>query len=220
MAKRSSVSPGIIIKNLGMLGQSPWIVSKLVRLQMAKQFFSLATPQAHLGLGRRIHQLSIRITDVCNLRCHTCGQWGDSGFLCGANLKELKKAEVSPQRYQELMRDLVAHGHKPNVYIWGGEPMLYPRHPGRHRGGHPAGPARLHREQRAHAGPGGRPPGRRALVPDADLHRRPRRGHPQRGPAQRGQGQRLRRRGQRPWRPWAAPGATATASCRCWPRSP
>ena len=126
MAKRSSVSPGIIIKNLGMLGQSPWIVSKLVRLQMAKQFFSLATPQAHLGLGRRIHQLSIRITDVCNLRCHTCGQWGDSGFLCGANLKELKKAEVSPQRYQELMRDLVAHGHKPNVYIWGGEPMLYP----------------------------------------------------------------------------------------------
>lgn len=126
MAKRSNISPGIVFKSARMVGPSPWIVSKLVRLQLAKQFFSLATPQAELGLGRRIHQLSIRITDVCNLRCHTCGQWGDNGFLLGSDLKELKKAEVRPERYLELMTDLVNHGHRPNVYIWGGEPMMYP----------------------------------------------------------------------------------------------
>ena len=33
--------------------------------------------------GGRIRQLSIRITDRCNLRCHTCGQWGDQGYLRG-----------------------------------------------------------------------------------------------------------------------------------------
>ncbi|MBF0529867.1 MAG: SPASM domain-containing protein, partial [Deltaproteobacteria bacterium] len=60
-----------------------------------------------------------------NLRCHTCGQWGDSGFLHGKNLKQLKEKEVSPARYLELFRDLVAHGHHPLIYFWGGEPMLY-----------------------------------------------------------------------------------------------
>jgi radical SAM protein with 4Fe4S-binding SPASM domain len=69
--------------------------------------------------------LSIRITDLCNLRCHTCGQWGEKGFLHGKNLRELKRNEVSPERYREVLDDLVAHGHRPFVYLWGGEPMLY-----------------------------------------------------------------------------------------------
>ena len=69
--------------------------------------------------------MSFRITDLCNLRCHTCGQWGDQGFLHGKNLRELKQNEVSPERYREVLDDLVAHGHRPFVYLWGGEPMLY-----------------------------------------------------------------------------------------------
>jgi radical SAM protein with 4Fe4S-binding SPASM domain len=69
--------------------------------------------------------VSIRITDLCNLRCHTCGQWGDKGFLHGQDLKELKRKEISPSRYREVLADLVAHGHHPMVYLWGGEPMLY-----------------------------------------------------------------------------------------------
>jgi radical SAM protein with 4Fe4S-binding SPASM domain len=69
--------------------------------------------------------LSIRITDLCNLRCHTCGQWGDQGFLHGKNLRDLKRSEVPPARYLEVLEDLVAHGHRPMVYLWGGEPMLY-----------------------------------------------------------------------------------------------
>jgi len=77
------------------------------------------------GTANRIRQCSIRITDVCNLRCHTCGQWGDSGFLKSCSLKELKSQEVPPERYLELLRDLKSHGHSPSVYLWGGEPMLY-----------------------------------------------------------------------------------------------
>lgn len=77
------------------------------------------------GRGNRIRQLGIRITDICNLRCHTCGQWGDQGFLRSCSLPELRTREVTPQRYMELLGDLKQRGHVPSVYLWGGEPMLY-----------------------------------------------------------------------------------------------
>ncbi|MDQ1240022.1 MAG: hypothetical protein QG577_2208, partial [Thermodesulfobacteriota bacterium] len=39
------------------------------------------SPREIDGTANQIRQCSIRITDICNLRCHTCGQWGDRGFL-------------------------------------------------------------------------------------------------------------------------------------------
>jgi len=125
MATRSRVSLGVIAKNFWRLAKHPWIGSKLVTLQAEKLFFNALYPRAREGEANKIRQLSIRITDVCNLRCHTCGQWGDSGFLHGRDLKELKSQEVSLARYLEVLRDLTAHGHHPLVYLWGGEPMLY-----------------------------------------------------------------------------------------------
>ena len=77
------------------------------------------------GLGSSIRQVSLRITDLCNLRCHTCGQWGDNGYLVGRAMPELVQGQVTPERYIELLEDLVRHGHHPGVYFWGGEPMLY-----------------------------------------------------------------------------------------------
>ena len=62
---------------------------------------------------------------MCNLRCHTCGQWGDNGFLHDKNPAELRKQEVNGERYLELFDDLVLHGHRPNLYLWGGEPTMY-----------------------------------------------------------------------------------------------
>jgi radical SAM protein with 4Fe4S-binding SPASM domain len=82
-------------------------------------------PARRNGTAGKIRQLSLRLTDVCNLRCHTCGQWGDSGYLHGQSLKQLRDREVSTARYLEVMKDLVSHGHRPVVYFWGGEPMLY-----------------------------------------------------------------------------------------------
>ena len=103
----------------------PHIAIKLARIQMEKTFFPLLNPRRKSGYARKIHQLSIRITDLCNLRCHTCGQWGDNGFLHGCKPGELKGREVGGERYLELFDDLVCHGHRPNVYIWGGEPTMY-----------------------------------------------------------------------------------------------
>jgi radical SAM protein with 4Fe4S-binding SPASM domain len=125
MTRRSSIATGAVIKHFRRIAHHPWIGSKLVKLQLEKGFLSLV-PLSHLnGRGGKIRQVSVRITDLCNLRCRTCGQWGQSGFLHGMDLRTLKQAEVPPERYAEVFRDLVRHGHRPLVYFWGGEPMLY-----------------------------------------------------------------------------------------------
>ena len=122
---RSRIALGVVVKNFRRLARHPWIGGKLATLQGEKWLFNLLYPRAHTGEARKIRQLSFRITDLCNLRCHTCGQWGDQGFLHGQNLRDLKKNEVSLDRYLEVLRDLDQHGHHPFVYLWGGEPMLY-----------------------------------------------------------------------------------------------
>jgi radical SAM protein with 4Fe4S-binding SPASM domain len=125
MNKRSTVSAGTIFKSFRIVAPYPWITCKLLSLQLAKWFFPFPNFQAAAGKAGKIHQMSIRITDICNLRCHTCGQWGDNGFMHGRNLREHRLAEVSPERYLKVFDDLVTSRHRPNIYIWGGEPMLY-----------------------------------------------------------------------------------------------
>lgn len=125
MSKRSKISSGAVRRNMGLFLRHPWIASKLVRLQGQKWFLDKRYSSLSHGQAGTIKQVSIRITDICNLRCIMCGQWGDTGFLHGKDLKELKKQEVPVSRYIELFEDLVKHGHRPVVYLWGGEPTLY-----------------------------------------------------------------------------------------------
>jgi radical SAM protein with 4Fe4S-binding SPASM domain len=125
MIKRSSAGTAVVLKNFCRMAGHPWIGAKLARLELEKRFFNLLHPAHRNGRAGKICQASFRITDICNLRCHTCGQWGDSGFLHNQNLKQLRAGEVAPERYLELFKDLVQHGHRPVVYFWGGEPMLY-----------------------------------------------------------------------------------------------
>lgn len=125
MNQRSKISLGVVLKNLGRLAPHPWIGLKLAAYEGEKWLFNLLYPNSATGQARAIRQVSIRITDLCNLRCHTCGQWGDHGFLHGQKLADLRRQEVPLARYQEVLADLVAHGHRPLLYLWGGEPMLY-----------------------------------------------------------------------------------------------
>ena len=124
MASRSAVSLGLIVKNFRRLAKHPWIGAKLA-FPGRKVALQRALSPGPNGLAHKIRQLSFRITDLCNLRCHTCGQWGDQGFLHGQNLRNLKQSEVPLERYLEVLGDLTRHGHHPFVYLWGGEPMLY-----------------------------------------------------------------------------------------------
>jgi radical SAM protein with 4Fe4S-binding SPASM domain len=124
--RRSHVSGRAIWKNFTRVLGSPWIGSKLLLLEGEKTFSRSFQPFHRNGRAGKIRQVSLRITDLCNLRCRTCGQWGERGFLLGTDLKKKRGEEVGVSRYLHLFRDLIRNGHRPLVYLWGGEPMLYP----------------------------------------------------------------------------------------------
>jgi len=121
---QSWVPISTILKTAPKLLEKPKYAKNVAMIQVDK-FLRNLVPRAEEGTAGRIRQCSVRITDICNLRCHTCGQWGDQGFLKSCSVEELKGREVTPERYIELLRDLDAKGHHPSVYLWGGEPMLY-----------------------------------------------------------------------------------------------
>jgi len=125
MNKANVLSPVAMMKLFWKHARHPWIARRMGALIGEKWKFSAFGHNGADGQADRIRQFSIRITDVCNLRCIMCGQWGENGFLTERNIAELKKNEVAPERYIELLSDIKAHGHTPMMYIWGGEPMLY-----------------------------------------------------------------------------------------------
>jgi radical SAM protein with 4Fe4S-binding SPASM domain len=121
---QSWVPISTILKTAPKLLEKPAYAKNVAMVQVDKFLRNLSL-RAEEGTANRIRQCSIRITDICNLRCHTCGQWGDQGFLRECSIKDLKNEEVPPERYVDLLRDMKDHGHTPSVYLWGGEPMLY-----------------------------------------------------------------------------------------------
>ena len=128
MQIRSRISPRFFVKQIAAITKENWKYAfNLFKYQMAKESFNLRHPfGATHGRGDGIELVSIRITDMCNLRCHTCGQWGDNGYLHGTSLKELKAREVPLETYKNLVDQIADKGWKPVWYIWGGEPMMYP----------------------------------------------------------------------------------------------
>jgi radical SAM protein with 4Fe4S-binding SPASM domain len=105
------------------LFERPEFSLSATKLLISRLLLNIRVPPDGMGAG--IRQVSLRLTDLCNLRCHTCGQWGDNGYLVGRPMPDLVRSQITPERYIELMEDLVQHGHRPGIYFWGGEPMLY-----------------------------------------------------------------------------------------------
>lgn len=75
------------------------------------------------GESSALKQISIKITNMCNLRCKMCGQWGETGYNIGKPAKEINKT-LPFDVYKKLVDDVA--DRKPIFYIWGGEPFLYP----------------------------------------------------------------------------------------------
>ena len=67
-------------------------------------------------------QISVKITNACNLRCKTCGQWGETGYNLAKSANELKRL-VPVERYLKLADDVKPFA--PIYYIWSGEPFMY-----------------------------------------------------------------------------------------------
>ncbi len=72
-----------------------------------------------------ISLVSLKLTDMCNLRCRPCAQWGENGYNLGESLKDLRQKELEFSEYEKLIVDVTATGRKPIWYLWGGEPFMY-----------------------------------------------------------------------------------------------
>src|SRR4051794_28073726 len=81
--------------------------------------------------------VQLRLTNICNLRCKMCGQWGDTGVFRertqlndGARersrIRELigLRRQLTLSDYTQLLDQLVPH--QPIISLFGGEPFLYP----------------------------------------------------------------------------------------------
>ncbi len=60
--------------------------------------------------------ITINLTHLCNLRCKMCGQWRRRDVY--------RKEILSLEKLKELIDDVAAY--RPKIYLWGGEPLLYP----------------------------------------------------------------------------------------------
>ena len=63
-----------------------------------------------------------KLTPACNLRCVMCGQYGKKGNM--TNPGQEVKTLVSLDRYKQIVDEIAPL--RPVVYLWGGEPFLYP----------------------------------------------------------------------------------------------
>ena len=84
--------------------------------------------------------LQLRVTNLCNLRCKMCGQWGDTGIYRADGFSaSATDGEKERKRIQELIgakRQLALSDYvrlldevapfQPIVSLFGGEPFLYP----------------------------------------------------------------------------------------------
>lgn len=120
-ARHSRIPPGLFRRALG----APDLLYYVLQAEAAKHIWA---PFQKAMDGRRsshLRQVSLKITDLCNLRCKTCGQWGETGYNLDKPMSELRSRTVSFERYCEMV-DEIAH-LRPFYYIWGGEPFIYPK---------------------------------------------------------------------------------------------
>jgi MoaA/NifB/PqqE/SkfB family radical SAM enzyme len=83
--------------------------------------------------------VQLKLTNLCNLRCKMCGQWGDTGMY----RPDAALAAEDGAREKRRIRDLIGFGRqlglddytrlldeiapfKPVICLFGGEPLLYP----------------------------------------------------------------------------------------------
>jgi MoaA/NifB/PqqE/SkfB family radical SAM enzyme len=83
--------------------------------------------------------VQLRVTNLCNLRCRMCGQWGDTGIFRSQAGENPTDGAIERQRIHELIgakRQLALADYvrllgeiaawNPIVSLFGGEPFLYP----------------------------------------------------------------------------------------------
>ncbi len=87
-----------------------------------KRLKSFITYRFYRGRSAYPETISLFLTYKCNLRCKMCGQWGLAGSSLGYSPEELKK-QLDPADIEKVLDEVMSF--KPNITLFGGEPLLY-----------------------------------------------------------------------------------------------
>jgi hypothetical protein len=80
--------------------RSPDVFWRLVRAEATKHIFAPWERERTSGLSSTLRQVSLKIVNSCNLRCKTCGQWGETGYnhtKSDDEIREIVPYEVYPR---------------------------------------------------------------------------------------------------------------------------
>lgn len=72
-------------------------------------------------MENELELVHFQITRNCNLRCWFCGQWGKRGFFKDGSGKTMEYDD-----WLRLAQELSALPRKPDIILWGGEPLVCP----------------------------------------------------------------------------------------------
>jgi len=75
------------------------------------------------GRSSNPEAITLFLTHCCNLQCKMCGQWGEGGVT-----KKMSAASIGQLLPLDLLKQLIddVAFFKPNITLFGGEPLLYP----------------------------------------------------------------------------------------------
>ena len=107
-----------------LLKADPSLAIKVAKSFAAHKKSMLVDHRFYHGKTHELALMYFRLTPLCNLRCVMCGQRGEKGVLKGTFAAAESKKIVSLDTYKHLV-DEIKHKH-PTIYLWGGEPFLYP----------------------------------------------------------------------------------------------
>ena len=67
--------------------------------------------------------VTLQLTEVCNLRCRMCYEWGETGRYSNAKV-ERRPAVLDLELVRRVVAELTPA--RPTYYLFGGEPFMYP----------------------------------------------------------------------------------------------
>ncbi len=88
-------------------------------VQQVRKYFFPRDPRRDVPVG----QISLRVNEVCNLRCGSCGQWGENGHLRDKLGRGEKLAQLDFDTVKRVVFE--TRRDKPFYYVWGGEPTMW-----------------------------------------------------------------------------------------------
>jgi MoaA/NifB/PqqE/SkfB family radical SAM enzyme len=88
---------------------------RAVRVPLVRLYFR------HKDYAPPPSMITLRTTNLCNLRCKQCAQWGENGVFLGAVRPEPAR-DMSTEDWKQFIRRMAPSC--PHIYFFGGEPFL------------------------------------------------------------------------------------------------